>query len=109
MLLIQALDVPQDGEGCRGRAEGSVKIMRITYLVALRKWLLMVSKSKPCDGYANIRDEVVPVLGFLQATECHFCAGDVLLRVLKVIELENALAQPNQHRYLLIPECPHSM
>ena len=50
MLLIQALDVPQDGEGCRGRAESSMKMIRMIYLVALRKWLLMVSKPKPRDG-----------------------------------------------------------
>jgi hypothetical protein len=35
---------------------------------------------------ANLRDEVVPVLVLLQATESHLGAGDVLLGVLKVVE-----------------------
>lgn len=36
----------------------------------------------------NVRNEVVPVLVLLQAAEGHLGAGDVLLGVLKVVELE---------------------
>ena len=32
-------------------------------------------------------DQVVSVLGLLEATECHLSAGDVLLGVLEVLEL----------------------
>lgn len=35
----------------------------------------------------DLRDEVIPVLVFLQATKSHFRAGDVLLGVLKVVKL----------------------
>ena len=32
-------------------------------------------------------DKIVSVLALLEATECHFGAGDVLLRVLEVLKL----------------------
>lgn len=40
----------------------------------------------------SIRDQVIPVLVLLETTEGHLGAGDVLLGVLEVGELQNALA-----------------
>ena len=42
------------------------------------------------DG-ENIRDQVVAVLVLLQATECHLCAGNILLWILKILELNHML------------------
>lgn len=39
------------------------------------------------SGLLEVGDQVVPVLGLLQATESHLGARDVLLRVLEVLEL----------------------
>jgi len=39
------------------------------------------------DGRVDLRDKVIPILVFLQATKSHFRAGDVLLGVLKVLKL----------------------
>jgi len=38
------------------------------------------------SGLLEVGDQVVPVLGLLQATEGHLGARDVLLRVLEVFE-----------------------
>ena len=35
-------------------------------------------------------DQVVAVLGLLETTEGHLCAGNVLLRVLEVLELKQS-------------------
>jgi hypothetical protein len=39
------------------------------------------------DRRVDLRDEVIPVLVFLQAAKSHFRAGDVLLGVFKVLKL----------------------
>lgn len=58
----------------------------------------------------NIRDEVVPVLLLLQTTEGHLGAGDVLLGVLEVGELEGGVSMHKIRdpfvRRLDIPESP---
>ena len=56
------------------------------------------------DGY--IRDQVIPVLALLQATERHLRAGDVLLRVLKVLKLWTPLAtaSPSPHFFSSMPQ-----
>lgn len=42
-----------------------------------------------CDtNPEDVRDQVIPVLGLLQATKGHLRAGDILLRVFKVFELD---------------------
>lgn len=38
-------------------------------------------------GEADVRDQIVPVLVLLQSTECHLRSWNVLLWVLKVLEL----------------------
>jgi hypothetical protein len=39
------------------------------------------------DRGVDLRDEIIPVLIFFQATKSHFRAGDVLLGVFKVLKL----------------------
>jgi hypothetical protein len=39
------------------------------------------------EGHLFLRDKVIPVLAFLQATESHLCAGDVFLGVFEVLIL----------------------
>ena len=41
-------------------------------------------------GDTGIRDQVVPVLGFLKATKSHLGTWNVLLGVFEVLELETA-------------------
>ena len=54
---------------------------------------MVLGASRECGGgrllclLAEEGDQIVPVLALLQATKCHLGAGDVLLRVLKVLEL----------------------
>jgi hypothetical protein len=45
-----------------------------------------------CGLVLKVGDKVVAVLGLLQATEGHLGAGNVLLGVLKVLELEGMSA-----------------
>ncbi len=45
-------------------------------------------RSNMCD---NLRDQVVTVLLLLQTAEGHLGAGDVLLGVLEVVELQGSL------------------
>jgi len=42
----------------------------------------------------NVRDQVVPVLGLLQAAERHLRAWNVLLGVLEVLELQHNVSPP---------------
>lgn len=39
------------------------------------------------DRRVDLRDEIVPILVFLQAAKSHFRAGDVFLGVFKVLKL----------------------
>ena len=39
------------------------------------------------DRRVDLRDEIIPILVFLQAAKSHFRAGDVLLGVFKVLKL----------------------
>jgi hypothetical protein len=43
-------------------------------------------------GRYNVRDQVVPIFVLLEPTECHLCAGNVLLRVLEILKLSAKLA-----------------
>jgi hypothetical protein len=57
-----------------------------------------------------LRDQIVPVLVLLQSTESHLCAGNVLLWVLEVFELEisasipaKSLPIPITHQCIVVP------
>lgn len=54
-------------------------------------WLKLVKAQQKLSRTSgcNIRDQVVPVLLLLQTTESHLGSGDVLLGVLKVLELHS--------------------
>ena len=55
--------------------------------------ILHISTTKFLCRVQDIRDEIVPILGLLQAAKSHLGARNVLLWVLEVLELDDTLAQ----------------
>ena len=45
------------------------------------------------SGAQNLRDQIIAVLRLLETTEGHLGAGDVLLGVLEVVELQTVLVE----------------
>ena len=65
-------------------------------------WWLAWCLVKLLEWKKNIRDQVVPVLVLLEAAEGHLGAGDVLLGVLEVVELETMLGSTDTSETLTV-------
>ena len=61
-------------------------------LVSSRNHLSPLARMCGVRGHLFLRDKVVPVLAFLEATESHLCARNVFLGVFKVLELRRLLS-----------------
>ena len=93
MLLVHASDIHQDSEGCGDGAERKWQSIRLFIWLRCAGDCQKLIAEGFYGGCSVIRDQVVPVLGLLEAPERHLCAGNVFLWVLKVLELEDTLAE----------------
>ena len=75
-------EVPKADERCHGRF----------HLVSSRNHLNLLARDGKVKWHLFLRDEVVPVLALLQATESHLCAGNVFLGVFKILKLQKSAA-----------------
>lgn len=77
-------------------------------------WSLRATSYSPlayfdCCVGLNVRDQVVPVLALLQTTEGHLGAGNVLLGVLEVFELQSWLEGNEKLTWECSPRIVHPM
>jgi hypothetical protein len=93
-----------------GRLVGKVQVERCrssrsekggVYLVSSRRKVIKSFLGDSCQHtrvHLVVDHSAIPVLALLQATECHLCAWDILLWVLKVLKLS-----PRQRSISCIP------